>query len=1145
MTKTPISQLYEQSPALGKLRSAIAQSQSNSSARSQKINVKGLVGSSLSFMITDTFKSADLPFLLILNDKEEAAYYLNDLEQLIGEKDVLFYPGSYRRPYQIEETDNANVLLRAEVLNRINSRKKPAVIVTYPDALFEKVVTRKELDKNTQKIKIGDEISLDFLNEVLFEYQFKRVDFVTEPGEFSVRGGIVDVFSFSHDEPYRIEFFGDEVDSIRTFDVETQLSTDKVKKITIIPNVENKFTEEIRESFLKYVSASTVVFAKNLALIYDRIDSLFEKAEESFAKLSQEIKHAKPKELFADSILLKAQLEDYLCVEIGNSSVSSGAVENQTKELSSATLETTASIIQFNTKPQPSFNKKFDLLIENLNDNRDGGYSNYIFCSTEQQAKRFHDIFDEVDQTVHYQTIIFPLYQGFIDQDLKIACYTDHQIFERYHKFHLKNGYAKKQAITLKELNKLEIGDYVTHIDHGIGKFGGLQKIDVEGKKQEAIKLIYGDRDILYVSIHSLHKISKYNGKDGAPPKIFKLGSAAWKKLKQKTKARVKKIAFDLIKVYAKRRLEKGFQYAPDSYLQHELEASFIYEDTPDQEKSTQDVKKDMESERPMDRLICGDVGFGKTEVAIRAAFKAVDNGKQVAVLVPTTILAFQHSRTFKERLKEMPVSVDYLNRFRTAKEKKDVLERLAEGKIDIIIGTHQLVNKNVQFKDLGLLIVDEEQKFGVAVKEKLRSIKENVDVLTLTATPIPRTLQFSLMAARDLSVINTPPPNRYPIESQVIRLNEEVIRDAVSYEIQRGGQVFFIHNRIENIKEVAGMLQRLVPDAKIGIGHGQMEGKKLESLMLSFMNGEFDVLVSTTIIESGLDVTNANTIFIHNANNFGLSDLHQMRGRVGRSNKKAFCYFITPPYEVMTPEARKRIEALEQFTDLGSGFNIAMKDLEIRGAGDLLGGEQSGFINEIGFETYQKILSEAIDELKENEFKELYEEVEGDKEKVYVKEMQLDTDFELLFPDDYINNITERLNLYTQLNSVEDEVGLQKFEAQLVDRFGELPEPAVDLMNSVRIKWIATHIGLEKVIMKKGKFIGYFIADQQSSFYQSPTFTKVLQYAQTHPQLVKLKEKQTRNGLRLLLVFDKITSVEKALKVLEPFTPSKENVSA
>ena len=1139
MTKTIIPKLFEQSPPLGKLREIIAKSLDSAQGDNQKINLKGLVGSSLSFVVSEAFKSTESPFLLILNDKEEAAYHLNDLEQLIGEKDVLFYPGSYRRPYQIEETDNANVLLRAEVLNRINSRKKPAVIVTYPDALFEKVVTRKELDRNTQKIKLGDEISLDFLNEVLFEYQFKRVDFVTEPGEFSVRGGIVDVFSFSHDEPYRIEFFGDEVDSIRTFDVETQLSTDKVKKITIIPNVENKFTEEVRESFLKYISPKTVVFAKNPALIYDRIDSFFEKAEESFAKLSEEIKHAKPKELFLDSALLKEQLQDYLFVEIGASTpLSHQNLDNMVTERSRS------DIIQFNTKPQPSFNKKFDLLIENLNDNRDAGYSNYIFCSTEQQAKRFHDIFDEVDQTVHYQTIIFPLYQGFVDLDLKIACYTDHQIFERYHKFHLKNGYAKKQAITLKELNKLEIGDYVTHIDHGIGKFGGLQKIDVEGKKQEAIKLIYGDRDILYVSIHSLHKISKYNGKDGAPPKIFKLGSAAWKKLKQKTKARVKKIAFDLIKVYAKRRLEKGFQCAPDSYLQNELEASFLYEDTPDQEKSTQDVKKDMESERPMDRLVCGDVGFGKTEVAIRAAFKAVDNGKQVAVLVPTTILAFQHNRTFKERLKEMPVTVDYLNRFRTAKEKRETLENLESGKVDIIIGTHQLVNKNVKFKDLGLLIVDEEQKFGVSVKEKLRAIKENVDVLTLTATPIPRTLQFSLMAARDLSVINTPPPNRYPIESHVIRLNEEIIRDAISYEIQRGGQVFFIHNRIENIKEVAGMLQRLVPDAKIGIGHGQMEGKKLEQLMLSFMNGEFDVLVSTTIIESGLDVTNANTIFIHNANNFGLSDLHQMRGRVGRSNKKAFCYFITPPYEVMTTEARKRIEALEQFTELGSGFNIAMKDLEIRGAGDLLGGEQSGFINEIGFETYQKILSEAIEELKENEFKELYDEVENDKEKVYVKEMQLDTDFELLFPDDYINNITERLNLYTQLNDVKDEEGLQKFEAQLVDRFGELPEPAVDLMNSVRVKWIATHLGLEKVIMKQGKFIGYFIADQQSSFYQNAVFTQILQYAQTHPQLVKLKEKQTRNGLRLLLVFDKVTTVDKALKVLEPFTPQKENVS-
>ncbi|MBT8183536.1 MAG: transcription-repair coupling factor, partial [Eudoraea sp.] len=779
-------------------------------------------------------------------------------------------------------------------------------------------------------------------------------------------------------------------------------------------------------------------------------------------------------------------------------------------------------------------------LIQNLNRNHELGYTNYIFCASAQQAKRFHDIFEEVPEEVHYKTVVFPIYQGFMADDLKLNCFTDHQIFERYHKFHLRTGYAKKQAISLKELNKLEVGDYVTHIDHGIGKFGGLQKIDVDGKKQEAIKLMYGDRDILYVSIHSLHKISKFNGKDGAVPKIYKLGSAAWKKLKQKTKSRVKKIAFDLIKVYAKRRLEKGFQYDPDSYLQHELEASFLYEDTPDQSTATADIKRDMESERPMDRLICGDVGFGKTEVAIRAAFKAVDNGKQVAVLVPTTILAFQHQRTFKERLNEMPVTVDYLNRFRTAGEKREILEGLESGKIDIIIGTHQLVNKKVKFKDLGLLIVDEEQKFGVAVKDKLKAIKENVDVLTLTATPIPRTLQFSLMAARDLSVINTPPPNRYPIESRVIRFSEEIIRDAISNEIQRGGQVFFIHNRIENIKEVAGMLQRLIPDAKIGIGHGQMQGKKLEALMLDFMNGEFDVLVSTTIVESGLDVTNANTIFINYANNFGLSDLHQMRGRVGRSNKKAFCFFITPPYEVMTPDARKRIQALEQFTELGSGFNIAMKDLEIRGAGDLLGGEQSGFINEIGFEAYQKILNEAIEELKENEFKALYEEVEGHSPKIFVKETQIDADFELLFPDDYVNNVTERLNLYTELNTVKDEDGLQKFEMQLIDRFGELPVQVEDLLNSVRIKWIANSIGLEKVVMKKGKFLGYFISDQQSEFYQSKLFNRVLQFVQDHPESCKLKEKNTRNGLRLLLIFDKINNVNKAVEVLQSFSDIK-----
>ncbi|WVK14638.1 transcription-repair coupling factor [Flavivirga abyssicola] len=1115
MSKIMLEQTYAQTLQMQNLQTTIAQPQT-------KIHLKGLVGSSFSFVISSIFKQAEKPFLIVFNDKEEAAFYLNDLEQLCGDKDVLFYPGSYRRPYQIEETDNANVLLRAEVLNRINSRKKPAIIVTYPDALFEKVVTRKELERNTLKVSIGEKLSIDFVNEVLFEYQFKRVDFVTEPGEFSVRGGIVDVFSFSHDEPYRIEFFGDEVDSIRTFDVETQLSVEQIKKINIIPNVANKFLEEKRQSFLKYIAQKTVVCLKHTDLFFSRIDDFYSKAEDAFKTLSTDIKHAEPNELFCNSTLLKKQLLDFTIIEFGTQHIfcdSEHSEESQT--------------IEYNTTPQPSFNKQFNLLIEDLNTNHNKGFTNYIACVSEQQAKRFKDIFDDVEEDVSYQTIVLSLHQGFIDHDNKMACYTDHQIFERYHKFHLKNGYAKKQAITLKELTNLDIGDYVTHIDHGIGRFGGLQKIDVEGKKQEAIKLVYGERDVLYLSIHSLHKITKFNGKDGKPPKIYKLGSTAWKTLKQKTKARVKHVAFNLIKLYAKRKTEKGYQYNPDSYMQHELEASFIYEDTPDQSTATADIKADMESERPMDRLVCGDVGFGKTEVAIRAAFKAIDNGKQVAVLVPTTILAYQHSRTFKERLKDFPVTVDYVNRFRTAKEKRETLESLERGNIDIIIGTHQLVNKNVKFKDLGLLIVDEEQKFGVAVKEKLKTLKDSVDVLTLTATPIPRTLQFSLMAARDLSVITTPPPNRYPIESHVIRFNEDTIRDAVSYEIERGGQIFFIHNRIENIKEVAGMIQRLVPDAKIGIGHGQMDGKKLEQLMLAFMDGAFDVLVSTTIVESGLDVPNANTIFINNANNFGLSDLHQMRGRVGRSNKKAFCYFITPEYSAMTDDARKRITALEQFTELGSGFNIAMKDLEIRGAGDLLGGEQSGFINEIGFDTYQKILNEAIEELKENEFKDLYNE--SDEDKVYVKEVTIDTDFELLFPDSYVNNIAERLNLYTQLNNLKTEDELSVFKTELLDRFGELPEQVTDLLNSVQIKWLATKIGFEKVIMKQGKFIGYFINDQQSNFYQSSNFTKVLQFVQAHSDICKMKEKQTRNGLRLMLTFDDIKSVKQALKTLKP----------
>ena len=1123
MSKTTLSQHLAQSQQLLKLQNAIAQNHRN-------IQAKGLIGSAVSYTISAVYENLERPILVVLNDKEEAAYYLNDLEQLRKEVNVLFYPGSYRRPYQIEEIDNANILLRAEVLNRINSRKKSALIVTYPDALFEKVVTRKELDRQTLKVHVGDKLSIDFINEMLFEYHFKRVDFVSEPGEFSVRGGIVDVFSFSHDEPYRMEFFGDEVDSIRTFDVETQLSSDQVKKISVMPKVENKALEEKRDTFLKYIASNTLVFIKNRSLFYDQIDKNFAKAEEAFTKLSSEIKRSEPSELFCKGSLLKSQLEGFQTIDI------------------SATVPdvTINTLVAFNQQPQPSFNKQFDLLIQNLNDNHKAGYKNFISCVSEQQAKRFKDIFADAQSNVtQYETVITSLYQGFIDDDLKIAVYTDHQIFERYHKFNIKNGYAKKQAITLKELTNLKVGDYVTHIDHGIGKFGGLQKIDVEGKKQEAIKLVYGERDILYLSIHSLHKITKFTGKDGKAPQIYKLGSQAWKKLKAKTKSRVKHVAFNLIKLYAKRRLQKGYAFGPDTHMQHELEASFIYEDTPDQSSATEDVKRDMESDRPMDRLVCGDVGFGKTEVAIRAAFKAVDNGKQVAVLVPTTILAFQHAKTFKERLKDFPVRIEYLNRFRSAKQKREVLDGLTSGAVDIVIGTHQLTSKNVVFKDLGLLVIDEEQKFGVAVKDKLKTISENVDTLTLTATPIPRTLQFSLMAARDLSTITTAPPNRYPIESSVIRFSEEAIRDAISYEIQRGGQVFFIHNRIQNIKEVAGLIQRLVPDAKVGVGHGQMEGKKLEGLMLAFMDGEFDVLVSTTIVESGLDVPNANTIFINNANNFGLSDLHQMRGRVGRSNKKAFCYFITPPYSVMTADARKRISALEQFSVLGSGFNIAMKDLEIRGAGDLLGGEQSGFINEIGFDTYQKILNEAIEELKENEFAELYADENafanlpaGRQERQFVKDTVIDTDFSLLFPDDYINNISERLNLYTQLNETKNEEELAVFETTLVDRFGPLPDEAKDLLNSVRIKWIATKIGLEKVVMKNDKFIGFFISDQTSPFYQSDAFTRVLQFVQEYAYRVKLEEKKTRTGSRLLLKFSNARSILEVFEILQPLMP-------
>ena len=1079
-----------------------------------EIKITGLTQSGISIFISSGHQKNQKNWLVIVEDKEAAVYIQNDLERFLGKDEALFYPASYRRPYEIEAIDNANVLMRSEVLRQLSESKKPKVIVTYTDALLEKIITKKDFVSQRIDLKTGDQVGLDFINESLFEFGFERTDFVTEPGEFSVRGGIIDVYSFAHDLPYRIEFFGNEVESIRTFEIETQLSKEAVRNLTIVPNMDRSASVQERISFLEYFDPeNTTVFVQEIEVIKKKLDELYEKAEQQFEKLDSPLKHAHPSALFSSSETLEKDLISH----------SYARLEKERSENS----------IDFKQKSQPAFNKRFDLLWKELQAKKEDGYTCYLHCSSTQQVDRFKEIFAKHETTLPYTPVIMPLMGGFVDEQAKLCCYTDHEIFERYHKFSVRGAAAKKQKLSLAELNKLEVGDYVTHIDHGIGTFGGLQKIEVEGKMQEAIKLIYGDRDILYVSIHSLHKIAKYNGKDGVPPKLYKLGSGAWQKVKEKTKSHVKKVAFDLIQVYAKRRLEKGFQFDPDSYLQHELEASFIYEDTPDQEKATREVKADMERDRPMDRLVCGDVGFGKTEVAIRAAFKAVDNGKQVAVLVPTTILAFQHAKTFAKRLEDLPVRVDFLNRFRTAKEKKEVLEDVKAGKIDILIGTHQIVNKNVKFQDLGLLIVDEEQKFGVSVKERIKSFKASIDVLTLTATPIPRTLQFSLMAARDLSVISTPPPNRYPIESSVIRFDLEAIRDAVSFEIERGGQVYFIHNRIENIKEVAGMIQQLVPDARIRTGHGRMDGKDLEELMLDFMNGNFDVLVSTTIVESGLDIPNANTILIHNAHSFGLSDLHQMRGRVGRSNKKAFCYFITDPFESLTSEARKRMESLAQFTELGSGFQIAMKDLEIRGAGDLLGGEQSGFITDIGFDTYQKIVSEAIEELKNNEFKSLYEEEKENEEvKEYISEVQIDTDLELLFPDDYINANAERLSLYQELSEIESAEALISFTKRLIDRFGPLPQAANDLLLSISLKWIAKSLGIEKIVFKRETLIGYLLSDSQSEFYQSAAFQHLIKASATLP--CALKEKPSKNGPRLLIRFDQIKSLEEAIDALK-----------
>ena len=1096
---------------------------------SSRLSLKGMTGSARSLLAAALFKTLGKVMVIILSDKEEAAYFCNDLENLFNEQElpfhrkrILLFPSSYRRPYEIEKIDNANVLLRTEALKRLGSKNEHTVIITYPEALSEKVINQDSLRQNTLRLKTGEVVNADFMFDLLQEYAFRQTDFVVEPGEFSIRGGIVDVYSYTNDFPYRIELSGEEVESIRTFDPATQLSIDRLDHIAIVPNMQNSMLHERREAFTEFLPANTIVWIDDFDLLTDRIDTEYAKAVQAYNALQGEINHVPPEELYVTRELFNRTILTNHIIEFGKHSVLPGS-----------------QVFQFDVSPQPSFNKNFELLISELHENTKLHIHNLILSDNSKQLERLQAIFNDVSfnhglkGSLQYETVNLALHEGFIDKGLGYAFYTDHQIFERYHKYRIRDSKSGKQVLTLKELYDLKPGDYVAHVDHGIGRFDGLEKVNNNNKIQEAIRLIYKNGDILYVSIHSLHRISKYTGKEGAIPSLDKLGSSSWSKLKQRTKQRVKDIAKDLIKLYAERKASDGFRYMPDTYLQHELEASFIYEDTPDQVKATNDVKKDMEDDCPMDRLICGDVGFGKTEIAIRAAFKAVTDSKQVAILVPTTILALQHFKTFNERLKGFPCTIDYMNRFKSAKEQKLTLEKLKEGKVDILIGTHRLLSQDIVFKDLGLLIIDEEQKFGVAAKEKLKQFKTNVDTLTLTATPIPRTLQFSMMGARDFSVINTPPPNRFPVQTEVHTYSEKLIRDAILYEVSRGGQVFLVNNRINNMMDISGMIHRLVPDVRVAIGHGQMEGHKLEQIMLGFIEGDYDVLVATTIIESGLDIANVNTIIINDAQNYGLSELHQLRGRVGRTNKKAFCYLLAPPMSVLTDEARKRLKAIEEFSDLGSGFNIAMRDLDIRGAGNILGGEQSGFISEIGFEMYNRILDEAILELKEVEFKDVFAE---EISKKYVRECQIETDLEVLLPDDYVSSTTERLSLYKELDSIEGEANLFIFQDKLIDRFGPLPAQAMELMNALRLRWLARDLGIEKLVIRQGALLGFFVNNPESPYYQSAAFTKVLQYLQSRPNAFKMRES---NG-RLTIAFKNINSIASAIAVMQPILTSE-----
>lgn len=1111
-----ILNLYAEAPAIKKVHQLLK-------TKNPHVRLRGMAGAQEVFVLSGLYLVEPKPHLFIAADKEEAAYIQNSIANLLEDKPVLFFPDSFKRPQYFEVLNTTNVLERTETINKLSSKGlSEPIIVSYPEALFEKVVDPKELAKTKIEMIVGQNLDVDFVVELLVEYGFRREEFVYEPGQFSIRGGIVDIFSYGNDYPYRIELFDDEIESIRTFDPLSQLSVRQLKKVSIIPNVNSRFDKSQKVSLLEVLSPETTIWVRDFFILLDKLQDTFEKAE-AFSKSVNITEEGELLEFFRNRAFVAPHeivnaLQDFPTINLGSAATDPIQLPNET-------------LVTLNAHPQPSFNKNFSLLIENLNGNTARGFQNYIFTDNPKQIERFYAIFEDLEANVKFEPVIKAIHQGFVDDDLKIACYTDHQIFQRHHHYRLRRGFTADKAMSLKMLRELQPGDYVVHIDHGVGRYSGLEKITVNGQTQESVRIFYKNDDVLYVSINSLHKISKYIGKDGTPPTLSKLGSEAWQNLKRKTKKKVKDIAKELIKLYALRKASPGFAFSPDNYLQAELESSFIYEDTPDQEKATNDVKEDMMKPHPMDRLICGDVGFGKTEVAIRAAFKAVLDGKQVAMLVPTTILALQHFKTFSNRLVDFNLRIDYLNRFRSSSERNAIIKNLKEGKIDIIIGTHALLNNEVQFKDLGLLIIDEEQKFGVAAKEKLRALKANVDTLTLTATPIPRTLQFSLMAARDLSIIRTPPPNRQPIHTEIRVFSEELIKDAIYKEVQRGGQVFFVHNRVKTLPDIVALIKRLCPDVDVAMAHGQMESNTLEKTLIDFIDNHYDVLVCTNIIETGLDIPNANTMIINNANQFGLSDLHQLRGRIGRSNKKAYCYLFCPPLSTLTHEARKRLKTIEEFSDLGSGFEIAMRDLDIRGAGNLLGAEQSGFIADIGYETFQRILEEAIEELKETDFKELFKE-ELNKKTSYVKDVQIETDTEMHIPDDYVSSVSERLSLYTRLDSINDELGLADFETMLKDRFGKIPTPVKELFHGLRLRWIAKELGFERIVLKNKTLRCFFVENPQSSYYDSPTFQTIFQYVANNGSRLGIGLKKTPRSL--ILIKEGIQSLRAASELLE-----------